>query len=554
MVRMNAEDTFTAVLGEKKYGELVDDMLRTRLLPELYKRGQTYSDVRERLQNSEFKVEEEPSYIAPGFRAGKLHVTMPGADFDMFSFYRLAFSSAREEDVARDYVIANYLHEKGMSVPAVVFANRTLAVTGLIEGEELLKVLGRQDLRVQNTASKTFDVFYVEPLQEILDQVVRYHSLAITDKKVQNALKMKTGDDYYSPARFIEAVAPHNPVVRGENAAFDLGSLVDTFQDQWKAIIDVPLQTQERQGLIHNDLHCGNVIVSAAGKPVILDFGDATIGSVQYDLCRILMATGFFEYVENKRLDTLLCYSPTGKLDSSTPGKKQGNAAFEITTFPLEALLGQGEKANPSANVYRNFLVNELQKVFMAVPGVNSTLSSDVGYNYGEFYENCIRAQASIRLRLAGAAYKYLKKIQQDESYTHVLSNEEIAFIEGLPSHHITKCYTTLSKELDQEREYQIPTGRKISSFASDLAHNLATLLRQIEDKDNLRIEIFNPLYRSDYAARFNPDVEGLAMMRSINLKMGFVDREREVQRKDIEEIARRRKGSWIQRLRDVLG
>ena len=185
-------------------------------------------------------------------------------------------------------------------------------------------------------------------------------------------------------------------------------------------------------------------------------------------------------------------------------------------------------------------MASELSRVVASVPRLEEIVPLDAGDLQSEFYQNFSRAHASIRLRLAGATYKYLKQIKGNETYKNVLTAQEIAFMEGLPSYHLTECHRILSQELDPTHVYyhDAETGAEYTSIT--LANSLSSLVHYARDQD-LHIDTLNPLFSSGYGFRFNPDVEGLSLPRSINRKMGFVDRERELQERDIAALHTKR-------------
>ncbi|MBI4980061.1 aminoglycoside phosphotransferase family protein [Candidatus Woesearchaeota archaeon] len=481
------------LLGDRKYHALVDKILLKRLLSELYDRGQRYADVREKIQREEFSLEEEVDCVKDGFRAGRLRLVIPESNFGMASFYRIAFSKEKSSEIARDYEISNFLQDRGVKTPSVVYKAGGFTATEFVRGESFLKVL--RDEEANNTNKRTAKV-----QEEVLDQIAKYHTLPL-DQKIKRILD--NGQlQKYSFSKFVKAIAAgqKRPV-----------SGTDAMLECWKESIDDYL-TATGTGILHNDLHNENIIVHY-NHPTIIDWGDATMGPVHYDVCRLLLTSGFFNETYKEEIDAL-----SARCNRKSDGK------------PVQPQNGSQQKIE--AIFDRHFAA--------AAPSLERKLfpsSSGIEWNSERFYHAFNRAHASTRLRLAGSTYKLLQVMKKNNAFDRLLTTEEKELLENLPSYHFTWCLKALQKE-------------GLHGVASDLESLvLETGMHRKPECGAVEDGALKDYSMEEFIQKYNPDVNSWVMLQKIQDKLGLVEKETETQETDIRNKARRRKLKFLSRI-----
>ncbi|MBW2964862.1 aminoglycoside phosphotransferase family protein, partial [Candidatus Woesearchaeota archaeon] len=354
------------LLGRRSYGKLVDKFLLKRLLGELVKKKKSYDSVRQHILDGDYDINEETTYVMPDFRAGRLVFSIPGSDFCMSSFYRVGFSKEKRGEIAKDYDICSFLTDNGIDVPSTIFTSGRFSATELIEGRELVHEL-------QEPPSRKKRRRLVGQIDSIVEQVFSYNALERIPRKVRKALDADKLSSLYDINKLLEATGSEDAELCSEVA------------EGWAKSIDDVLAGQH-QGLIHSDLHNENIIVNGAGAKII-DFGDATMGPVHYDICRLLMSTGNFN---------------------------------------------QYSDGEPVPDDVRKMLDRRVVSA---------------GYDLKSFYSMLNRAHASTHMRLAASTFRKVKKLMDHEYYDEVLSSEDKKLVENLASYHFTQAIDSLDRE-----------------------------------------------------------------------------------------------------------
>ncbi len=470
------------LLGNRRYHNLVDKILLKRLLSELYERGQRYEYVREKIQQEHFSLEEEVDCVKDGFRAGRLRLVIPEPNFEMTSFYRIAFSKEKSNEIDRDYEISNFLQEKGIKTPSVVYKAGGFTATEFIRGESFLKVLRtEEDDKTNKRIAKV--------QEEMLDQIAKYHVLPIERHKIKGVLdndQLKK----YSFEKFTRALGNTPKKVGTETAA-----------ERWKESIDDYL-TATGTGILHNDLHSENIIVHY-NHPSIIDWGDATIGPVHYDVCRLLLTSGFFNDAHKEEIDALFA-------ESKSRSDEKNTQLVNSSKQKIESIFNHHFAA--------------------AVPCLERKISPGIEWSSERFYHAFNRAHASTRLRLAGSTYKFIQDLKKNNALDRLLTAEEKELLENLPSYHFTWCLKALEKE-------------GLHDIANDLESLAAgTGMHRKSECGAMEDEALKDYSMEEFIQKYNPDVNSWAMLQKIRDKQGLVEKEKTTQENDIKSMARKRK------------
>jgi len=370
----NEDNTVRTFLGKRKFNKLTRKILAKRfVLRELDRRGKRIEEIASNLTKGDFEVDEETTYIAPGVRKGKITISIPQKKFSVSSFYHIGYSKKRKAEIEKDFEVSNFLSSRGVKAPEIAYKKRSfLSSTGFGATECMIgDVLSK---RVTNgIQQKKLDTIS----ETVISQIFKYHKQRDIPKKAIEHLEQKTADDFYSLDKFVERVGK-KVQIRSER--------IDEF-------------LAEREGILHNDLHTGNIIANG-GEVGIIDWGDATLGPIHIDVCRYLISKGFYEKVreEERRL------------------RRKGENAEEVLERYLDQEIGEHLESN--------------------------------GYDQKDFYSKLNLADALIKLRIAGVNYdKFLKKMEEDRTFENRLESEEKQLIRDITSYRFTLAVEALEKE-----------------------------------------------------------------------------------------------------------
>tara|TARA_Y100000310_G_scaffold137447_1_gene136372 strand:+ start:64173 stop:66368 length:2196 start_codon:yes stop_codon:yes gene_type:complete len=215
-------------LGKREYHKLVDKLLIERLIPELQKKGKSYSDYRKDIENDNYSIDDEVMHIQSGFRVGALRLSIPGTDFTLSSVYRLASGNDRDfvreksKEISIDYLVAGFLNDHGSKVPHSIYKTKSgdFSATELVEGNLLSKNLSNPEFKDLKRC-----------VTQVVRQIFHYHKLAVNDAAVDAALRRRNFDDFYRIERFIRRV----------NGKEDLATSI---QEEWKNTIRKEIDSQ----------------------------------------------------------------------------------------------------------------------------------------------------------------------------------------------------------------------------------------------------------------------------------------------------------------------
>jgi predicted Ser/Thr protein kinase len=491
------------LLGDRKYHTLIDKILLKRLLSELYERGQRYEDVRDKIQREEFTLEEEVDCVKDDFRAGRLKLVIPESNFEMTSFYRIAFGNEKSSEIARDYEISNFLQDREVKTPSVVYKAEGFTATEFIRGESFLKVLLGEDTNKAKRVAKV--------QEEMLDQIAKYHVIPI-DQKIKNMFdngKLQK----YSLSKFVKAIsADQKRPIYGTDAVLN----------RWKESIDDYL-TATGTGILHNDLHSENIIVNY-NHPSIIDWGDTTIGPVHYDVCRLLLTSGFFNETHKDEIDVLVA-----RCSSKSDGK-------------------QIQPQNSSQQKIEAIFDRHFAAAAPCLERKLSPKSPKAEWNSERFYHAFNRAHASTRLRLAGSTYKFIQDLKKNNALDRLLTTEEKELLENLPSYHFTWCL----KALEKEGLHDVASDLESLTAGTGMHRKFECGVVEKETKETEEANSDSTLKNysmEEFIQKYNPDVKSWATLQRIKDKEGLVEKEKTTQENDVKKMARKRKLKFLSRI-----
>ncbi len=140
---------------------------------------------------------------------------------------------------------------------------------------------------------------------------------------------------------------------------------------------DVPC---EHPGIVHGDFHPGNVLLPAAGPPVIIDWGGATIGDPRKDLAWTMLLVGAYE--ESLRATIFAEYSRQGGI------LLEGFDYFEVLTGLIRLLFIVGSpEFFVSRLKERDDFVTEMIKLAEHIDSTHQLLAERTGITVPEVLE-----------------------------------------------------------------------------------------------------------------------------------------------------------------------
>jgi len=171
--------------------------------------------------------------------------------------------------------IGTHLTNRGISVPTLLHHDR-------FSGQVYLEDLG--DTHLQDVAAKTSDPATLTTLYAGIFR--RLFQLA-TD-----------GANGFDPAWAYQTPYYDKDVILEKECRYFLEAFVNdwcgqnekwaTYAPEFETIADV-IETHAIQGLLHRDMQSRNIMMKAPAEPYFIDFQDARLGPVQYDLASLLI-------------------------------------------------------------------------------------------------------------------------------------------------------------------------------------------------------------------------------------------------------------------------
>lgn len=198
-----------------------------------------------------------------------------------------------DKEDCRPFVhVAQLLAQGGLTAPRVIEAN-------LADGFLLLSDLG--------------DTVYLAALQAARDADMPRCDALYRDA-IGALLRLQALADAHAP----HGLPPYDRTrLAGEMALFEqwyvTQHLQATLSDAERAGLQrcteliVQSNLAQAQVLVHRDYHSRNLMVQASGNPGILDFQDAVIGPITYDLVSLLR-DAYIEWPEDQQLDWAIRY------------------------------------------------------------------------------------------------------------------------------------------------------------------------------------------------------------------------------------------------------
>jgi N-acetylmuramate 1-kinase len=178
---------------------------------------------------------------------------------------RIAMDAPPENEDCRPFVeVAAHLLELGLNVPRVYESD-------LDQGLLLMSDLGNEH--------------YLERLQ--MDGSERLYADALSALMVMQACGRRDGLPDYSGELLLQEMGLFRDWLLGRHLGLDLS-------DAERQMLDDLFETlagnalEQPQVFVHRDYHSRNLLVTPAPNPGILDFQDAVIGPVTYDLVSLL--------------------------------------------------------------------------------------------------------------------------------------------------------------------------------------------------------------------------------------------------------------------------
>ncbi len=347
-------------LGKFEFSHLVDKVLLQTMRQEI-RQGKLQLDkkIGKDLEDGNYELGK-----IEAFREGcyRLPVTLNSSGKTVQSFCKLGRGKKALEELATGAEVATFLgkEKKLKFVPRVLYYNPNaqspLPQSWGIFSRGINALLSRKEESTTFYATEFLggeyrpfnrDMSHLEKKSDrkklialrLIENIVKYHKTELTP-----ALQHKLSNNRFAKRGFraIEYLRKVNP------EAYDGSSL----SKLWDSV-ELALRGQEI-GLIHNDLHGGNIYSNPDGELKIIDWDDATIGLPQTDLCRALMGLGYCTE-EKREEERSLVEALYKRLEK--PGKWEDFVkAHDLTHLSIRLRLaaGNANRIKESSKVIQN--------------------------------------------------------------------------------------------------------------------------------------------------------------------------------------------------------
>lgn len=230
--------------------------------------------------------------------AQPFHLTVASADASFRRYFRvhladrtlIAMDAPPSHEDCQPFVqVAELLLEAGLNAPEIV-------AQALQEGFLLLTDLGDDTYLSQLTADNAKRLY-----GDACQALIRMQQVAVNEQlpRYDEALLMRELQlfpEWYLQTHLGLTLNPQQQTVLDETFARLIRNIV-----------------QQPQVLVHRDFHSRNLMVTAARNPGILDFQDAVVGAITYDLAS-LFKDAYIRWEEDDLMDWLVRYWQSAKL------------------------------------------------------------------------------------------------------------------------------------------------------------------------------------------------------------------------------------------------
>ena len=221
----------------------------------------------------------------------KYSIEVASSDASFRSYYRLDYedksfllmdSSRQKESLIPFMDIANRLESVGVNTPRIIEQN-------LDDGYLIIEDFGSTHL-AQVTTLNNLEFYYTKAIDEIiLMQKADTVGLPLYDKEFL-IFEMDLCNEWY--------LQKHLNITLDNEQKTKLNSILEFIADEVLA--------QPNGYFVHRDYHCRNIMVKSDDKLGIIDFQDARVGAVTYDLVSLLKDC-YYE-IETGRREALALY------------------------------------------------------------------------------------------------------------------------------------------------------------------------------------------------------------------------------------------------------
>ena len=209
-------------------------------------------------------------WLSALYRTNKLTLEQASNDASFRRYYRVTIDNKtmivmdappKYEDVGPFIKVAQFLAKHGLHVPEIIAEERE-------KGFLLLTDLGSQTY-LDQLNSKSADVLYNSAIEALIKiQLCDRHSITLPE---------------YSGALLQQELNLFSEWFLHRHLSL---SVPDTVQNQFDVLINNALE--QPQVIVHRDYHSRNLMCSDTHNPGIIDFQDAVIGPISYDLVSML--------------------------------------------------------------------------------------------------------------------------------------------------------------------------------------------------------------------------------------------------------------------------
>ena len=216
------------------------------------------------------RIDAIKSWLSVLYRTNKLTLEQASNDASFRRYYRVTIDNKtmivmdappKYEDVGPFIKVAQFLAKHGLHVPEIIAEERE-------KGFLLLTDLGSQTY-LDQLNSKSADVLYNSAIEALIKiQLCDRHSITLPE---------------YSGALLQQELNLFSEWFLHRHLSL---SVPDTVQNQFDVLINNALE--QPQVIVHRDYHSRNLMYSDTHNPGIIDFQDAVIGPISYDLVSML--------------------------------------------------------------------------------------------------------------------------------------------------------------------------------------------------------------------------------------------------------------------------
>lgn len=125
------------------------------------------------------------------------------------------------------------------------------------------------------------DVFCQHPNRNLIVRICPFRSLSRAQE--QYDLQSALAESKVTPVLYQQIIFPQERKmieihrrINGKHLDHTLIQMLDATDSKWQSTLMRKIKEMHQKGILHNDLHCGNIMIDMSHEPWIVDLGHAT--------------------------------------------------------------------------------------------------------------------------------------------------------------------------------------------------------------------------------------------------------------------------------------